>query len=185
MIMRRSQAGPVVYTRLRWDMIASSLQYTEGNMLKAICYLVLSAVFCLTVTGSAFGQNRQMYRWTDEDGVIHFTDTRPEGREVQVYDIPEPEQQAVRSAPVPAEPVDELSPAQQRREEIARRREEAQAAQAVNDAECAAKRAEVEQLEPHRRVFFTNEQGETERMDDVERTNRVAEARAFIEANCN
>jgi hypothetical protein len=33
-------------------------------------------------------------------------------------------------------------------------------------------------------VFFTNEAGETERMDDVERTNQVAEARAFIEANC-
>jgi len=55
----------------------------------------------------------------------------------------------------------------------------------VNDAECAAKSAEVAELEPHRRVFFTNEEGETERMDDVERTNRVAEAKAFIEKNCN
>ena len=154
-------------------------------MLKANLYLALTAVFCLAATGSVFGQSKQMYSWTDENGVVHFTDTRPEGQEVTVHDIPESEQQAAGSPSGQVDPAGEPSLAQQKREEMARKREETQAAQAVNDAECAAKRSEVEQLEPHRRVFFTNEQGETERMDDVERANRVAEAKAFIEKNCN
>ena len=42
----------------------------------------------------------------------------------------------------------------------------------------------MDRLEPNRRVFFTNEQGETERMDDVARTNRVAELKAQIAKNC-
>ena len=154
-------------------------------MLKAILYVAFIAVFCLATTGSVFGQSKQMYRWTDENGVVHFTDTRPEGQDVTVYDIPESEQQVISSPSGQADTAGEPSLAQQKREEMARKREETQAAQAVNDAECAAQRSEVEQLEPHRRVYFTNEQGETERMDDVERANRVAEAKAFIETNCN
>jgi len=167
-------------------------------MIRAILYFSATAIFCMFVTGSAFGQSKQMYSWTDENGVVHFTDERPAGQEVTVHDIPESDPSTVAS---PSEQVDvanepslaqqrvdvanEPSLAQQRRDEIAQRRQEIQAEAAVNDAECAAKRAEVAELEPHRRVFFTNEEGETERMDDVERTNRVAEAKAFIEKNCN
>jgi hypothetical protein len=184
MVPQKSQAGLVDQTSLRWDMIGATTHNTDGTMLKVFLYLALTAVFCLAATGSVFGQTKQMYRWTDENGVVHFTDTRPEGQNVTVYDIPESGQQVDHSPAGQADTAGEPSLAQQRREEMASKREEAQAAQAVNDAECAAKRSEVEQLEPHRRVFFTNEQGETERMDDVERTNRVAEAKAFIEKNC-
>ena len=76
------------------------------------------------------------------------------------------------------------SAAQQRREEIARNTEAAKAKQAARAAECAAWQTEVDRLEPNRRVFYTNEQGETERMDDVARTNRVAELKAQIARNC-
>ena len=55
----------------------------------------------------------------------------------------------------------------------------------MKSAQCAAWQAEVDRLEPNRRVFFTNEQGETERMDDVERTNKVAELKSQIARNCN
>ena len=154
-------------------------------MIRAILYFSVTAIFCLSVSGSAFGQGKQMYSWTDENGVVHFTDERPVGQEVTVHDISESDPSTATSPSQQVDVASEPSLAQQRRDEIAQRRQEIQAEAAVNDAECAAKRAEVAELEPHRRVFFTNEEGETERMDDVERTNRVAEAKAFIEKNCN
>jgi len=154
-------------------------------MIRAILYFSATAIFCMFVAGSAFGQSKQMYSWTDENGVVHFTDERPAGQEVTVHDITDSEPSTVASPSQQVDVANEPSLAQQRRDEIAQRRQEIQAEAAVNDAECAAKRAEVAELEPHRRVFFTNEEGETERMDDVERTNRVAEAKAFIEKNCN
>jgi hypothetical protein len=50
--------------------------------------------------------------------------------------------------------------------------------------ECTAWQAEVDRLEPNRRVFYTNDEGETVRMDDVERTNRVANLKSQIAKNC-
>jgi len=157
----------------------------DGNMIRAILYLSLTVVFFLSVAGSAFGQSKQMYSWTDENGVVHFTDSRPAGQEVTVHDIPDSEPPAESDLQEQYEAVDELSPGQQRREEITQQRQEAQAAANESEAACAEMRDRVERLEPHRRVFIVNEEGETVRMDDVERTDRVAEAKAFIEENCN
>jgi len=153
-------------------------------MNKVFLLLVITIISCLCVSTAASAQSKQMYSWTDENGVVHFTDERPAGKEVSVIDIPDSEPPAEASLAVPTDEANEPSLAQQRRDEISARRQENREQAAVLEAECAAKRAEVERLEPHRRVFFTNEEGETERMDDVERTNQVAEARAFIEANC-
>jgi hypothetical protein len=153
-------------------------------MRKVSLILAITIISSLCLTSTASAQSRQMYRWTDENGVVHFTDERPAGQEVTIIDIPDSEPPAAASPAVPTDEANEPSLAQQRRDEIAQRRQENREQAAVLEAECAAKRAEVEALEPHRRVFFTNEEGETERMDDVERTNQVAEARAFIEANC-
>jgi hypothetical protein len=154
-------------------------------MIRAILFLGLTVVLCLSVAGSAFAQSRQMYSWTDENGVVHFTDNRPEGQEVTVHDIPDSEPQADTDLQEQLETDDEISPGQQRREEMTQRRQEAQAEADESAVECAAARALVERLEPHRRVLLVDEEGETVRMDDVERTDKVAEAKAFIEENCN
>jgi hypothetical protein len=153
-------------------------------MIRAILFLGLTVIFCLSVAGNAFAQSRQMYSWTDENGVVHFTDSRPEGQEVTVRDIPDSEAQADTALQEQDETDDEISPGQQRRDEMTQRRQEAQAEADENAVECAASRALVERLEPHRRVFLVNEEGETVRMDDVERAGQVAEAKAFIEQNC-
>jgi hypothetical protein len=140
----------------------------------------------------AVAQEKQMYQWTDENGVVHFSDQRPAGQDVTVHDIePDPApQDGAAPAQTPGQSPEESSGepqksfAQQRREEIAAGRQKAREEAAANEAQCAAWRAEVDQLEPHRRVFFTNEDGETERVDDVERTERVAELKAEIARNC-
>lgn len=141
----------------------------------------LLASLALAQAGDAFSQDQKMYQWTDQDGVVHFSDMAPEGQDVQARDLPEDLAPATAS---PYQGASEPSAAQQRREEIARNTEAAKAKQATRAAECAAWQTEVDRLEPNRRVFYTNEQGETERMDDVARTNRVAELKAQIARNC-
>ena len=84
------------------------------------------------------------------------------------------------SANQPGEP----SAADLRREEIAQNKQQSRETQAINQAQCAAWQAEVDRLEPNRRVFYTNDKGETERMDDVERVNKVADLKGKIAANC-
>lgn len=129
-------------------------------------------------------QNGKMYSYVDENGTVVFTDKKPVDRDVSA--------QAVPSGPPPsgsnpyAQPAEDQQPsaAQQQRAEISQRNEEARVARAESQAQCAAWQEEVDRLEPHRRVFYTDEKGETVRMDDVERSNRVAELKAQIAASC-
>lgn len=124
-----------------------------------------------------------MYSWTDENGTVHFSETKPDGQAVREQAIPQ--DASPQSGDNPYAGVDSgPSYAQQRREEIARKSEQSQVDKAINSAQCTAWQAEVDRLEPNRRVFFTNEQGETERMDDVVRTNKVAELKSKIAKNC-
>ena len=136
----------------------------------------------LTVAVTAMAQDQKMYSWTDENGTVHFSDTQPEGQNYQEKIIPQ------ETAPATDNPYHDVdtgpSAAEQRRADIARKSEEAQVNKAVNSAQCSAWQAEVARLEPNRRVFSTDEQGETVRMDDVERTDRVAELKAQIAKNC-
>ena len=147
----------------------------------AICTFFV-ALLCLSVTANVQAQDRKMYSWTDENGTVHFSETQPEGQDAQERSIPQD------VAPAGSNPYQESntgpSAAQQRRDEIARKSDEAQVNKAVSSLECTSWQSEVDRLEPNRRVFSTNDQGETERMDDVERTNRVAELKSLIAKNC-
>ena len=141
--------------------------------------MLLLALACALALPALGGE---LYRWTDENGVVHFSETPPADRDVAAESMPFDSAPAAPAAEAGTEAG--VSAAQQRREDISRKHEEARANAALEDAECAAWRAELERLEPNRRVFFTNEQGETERMDDVARTDRVAELKSLIAGNC-
>ena len=148
-------------------------------MKKSLRYLVLVGMF---LAGSAGAQDQKMYSWTDENGTVHFSETQPQGQDAQEQVIPQSGQQAGDNpyADVDSGP----SYAQQRRDEIARKSDEAQVNKAMSSAQCAAWQAELERLEPNRRVFLTNDEGETERMDDVVRTDKVAELKSQIAKSC-
>lgn len=125
-----------------------------------------------------------MYSWTDENGVVHFSDVKPAGQQVQEQQIPVDDAPA-DSNPYAQAPADGASVAEQKRQQIAAKRKAAEADQAMKSAQCSSWKSEVERLEPNRRVYFTNDQGETERMDDVVRTDRVAELKSMISKNCH
>ena len=125
-----------------------------------------------------------MYCWTDENGTVHFTDSRPEGQQAQEQIIPEDKSPA-STDPYAQAGTSGVSAAEQKRTELAEKRQEYAANKATTDAECAAWQAEVDRLEPNRRVFYQNEEGETVRMDDQVRADRVDGLKAQITRKCN
>ena len=150
----------------------------------AICLSVL-VMFCFSAAFPADAQAKEMYSWTDENGVVHFSDTKPAGQEAQSQAIPQGQALQGNDPYQQGNAANEPTLGQKRREEIEQKHQQAEASQAMNNAQCAAWQAEVDRLEPHRRIFFTNEKGETERMDDVERANKVAQLKSQIAKNCN
>lgn len=151
-------------------------------MKKSVTLLILFALCCVFSAG-LYAQGAQMYKWTDENGVVHFSETpRDDGKPAQVSEIPDNTvpTSGIEDSTLPAT----SNTAQQRRDDLAAKREEAKEAAREMETYCATSRKIVEDLEPHRRVLYKNEAGETVRMDDEDRVRRVAEAKKFLAENC-
>jgi hypothetical protein len=142
----------------------------------------------------------EVYSWTDENGVTHFSETPPpDGREAQVEDIPDAVPGYVEdesgvdpdsvfedpASPGSAGTEDTMSAADLKRQELAERRTERQEEQKAIESACRQAEARLAQIEPARRVFYTNEEGETVRMDDEERVDEVDQLHDFIDENCS
>ena len=153
-------------------------------MIKSSLFLSIIAVSCVFFALPAGAQNGKMYSYTDENGTVVFTDKLPPDRNVQSEPIPPGPPPQGANPYAQADTGQPASSAQQRREEIAQGRRDARMAQAEQAALCSDWQAEVDRLEPNRRHFYTNDEGETVRMDDVERVNRVAELKQKIAADC-
>ncbi len=140
----------------------------------------------------------EVYTWTDSDGIVHYGDAPPlsgESQKVNVEDAYRPgtasayplPEESTQSPPEPAEVIPEedlRSVAQQRRDQIAEDREERREARVEIEQMCARHKQRLAQVEPARRVFYTNAKGESVRMDDDMRIDLVEESKEYIAKNC-
>ena len=78
----------------------------------------------------------------------------------------------------------ELSPAELQRQEIIRRSDERRTEQAALEASCRQAQEQLAEIEPSRRVFYEDENGETTRLDDDQRMKAIEELQKFLTANC-
>jgi len=161
-------------------------------------FVPLTLILSLALVCCGGAVAAEVYTWTDEDGIVHFSDSPRASGEMEtlsveeiyrpgsagVYAAPEESAPEAAAADPEAETPPPLSAAEQRREQIARGRADRQESEAQMEQQCALHRQRLEQMEPARRVFYTNEQGEEVRMDDDKRIGLIEESRAFLAANC-
>jgi hypothetical protein len=145
---------------------------------------ILISSLVLSMTDVTAGD--EIFRWVDENGVVHFGDRAdaPDAAElVEIRKTPETTQPAVD--PALTEPAEEQpSYAQRLREERARNRKlSVDRQQEIFDL-CEQHRQIVATLEPMPRVIVQNEDGSVTRMDDNVRLEKLAESKAFIAENC-
>ncbi|MDX1380213.1 MAG: DUF4124 domain-containing protein [Xanthomonadales bacterium] len=154
---------------------------------KAIYPVLLAAMLCAAPAALA----QQVYQWTDENGVVHYTDQPPDRADAEVTEV-KPLPEVGTESPTAADPAaaesddageETLSPAEQARRERAEAREERRALEAEIAADCLRAKQTIAQLEPSPRVIYTDEEGNTRRMDDDRRLELLEEARSFVERN--
>jgi hypothetical protein len=138
------------------------------------------------------GATDEVYRWVDENGIVHFGDRPPEQVDAEQVDIQPAKGSGITPhvdpAPVAAgeQQAPQVSYAQQRRDERAKKHKEDAEREKKTAAACERNRQFVAQLEPRPPgVLVHKEDGTVVRMDDNERLERLAEAQAFIAENCN
>ena len=150
---------------------------------------ILMAIFISILVLSATDAiaKDEIYRWVDENGVVHFGD-RPGGQAgVEKIDIPESQINSTQptSAAAATDTSQPPSRAQQQRDERAEKRKEAAEKKQAIAAGCEQRRQLVAQLEPSTRVMARLEDGTVTRMDDNKRLETLGEAKAYIAKNCD
>lgn len=139
----------------------------------------------LTVSGAAFADN--IYKWTDDEGNVHYGD-RPSGE-------PTEQRMQITYARTSTRTVQRQ---QQRYQDSAARREEARGAAAEAEqkaaderaaadermAKCEQTRAQLKQMLEARRVYREDDDGERVYLDDDQRAEARDQAEELIEEYC-
>jgi hypothetical protein len=166
------------------------------NKRRLVILLILATGFASAwISGAAA---KEVYTWTDENGVTHFSETPSDAAESQTirvegtsrtessdaYGLSGESAESPSGTGEAGAEENLQSAAQQRRERIAQIGQENRKAQEETDQLCSEHRDRLARIEPVRRVYITNEAGESVRMDDDERIGLVEESKEFIAKNC-
>ena len=131
----------------------------------------------------------EVYRWVDENGVVHYGDQAAGHSDAKQVDIQNSPPSGSQASPDPESAAtsqpQEPSYAQQRRDERAAKRSEAAEKQKAITAGCQQRHQLVARLEPSTRVMVEDENGTVSRMNDNDRLEMLAEAKVYIAEKCN
>jgi hypothetical protein len=155
----------------------------------AISMMIFFVTFAAWVPDAAAAD--EIYRWVDENGVVHFGDRSEAQDNAEIVEIQDNGRNNSQSTPDPVtadnsqQPDPQPSYAQQVRDERAQKRAETAASKQQREDACNEVRDIVTKLEPSNRVMVTAEDGTVSRMDGEVRVQKIAEAKAFLDKNCN
>lgn len=157
--------------------------------MRSTAFFMAFLLTTLVITATDATAQDTIYRWVDENGVVHFGDQPNDESVSEIISMKNDGGKSSQAAATPAESVSNQpqgpSVAQQKREARAEKRREAAEQQAAIAEGCAQRRQLVASLEPSPRVMVELEDGTVARMDDNERLEILAEAKAYIAEKCD
>ena len=167
------------------EMAMGAIMKTRNSVKIRRCLITAGFILSLLISVTASSQGREVFRWVDENGVVHFTHNPPKSAEYDKYkpnigkvgtvappepqpaiDVAPKQQQAQTSTPDPA-----VEPPELTAEELA--------------IACGRARENVALLEPVTNVIVPDETNGTRRLDDAERLDWLDKSRSFLATNCN
>ncbi len=139
---------------------------------------LLLGLVLVMVCSSGFADT--IYRWTDDGGKVHYSQSKPLDYEYTVIEsVPPP----------PANSPDINKPFAEQINARSRSGVEASTSEAKvpekSDVQCETARSNLSKLQSSVRVGYTSEAGETVYLDDEARNAKIEETRKYIEYFCN
>jgi len=142
----------------------------------------------LLLAGGLSAQAAQVYKWTDDKGVTHFSAQPPEGQKANEVDVKVAPQINGGSAPTYQMPNGAQQPSVSndlQQQELDRKvRAQVREEQARIQAYCEQARQNLAQLRNNPRIQIQSGRGETRRLTEEEREQRAADTQLSIEQNC-
>ena len=127
----------------------------------------------------------EVYKWVDEKGVTHYSETPPPGRKSGALPIkPAPPAEAVPSAKTWREQEGDLLERQLRQQQREEKEKKVREEQEANIDRCQAARQRLEMYQTKGRIFRRDSQGEPVFVEPEERPAIIADITQQIEAYC-
>jgi len=146
--------------------------------------IAIAALLSLAVTGAATASD--IYKWTDEDGNVHYTD-RPEGVQAERVGIDSSRTDQNRVLEMAQARVDAQADAVEAKDAAAASTAEQEKLHAENERlerNCKTARERMQQLVSGRRLYSRVEDGQRVYLDDDERLAAREKVENLISENC-
>lgn len=150
----------------------------------------MKTLFALSLlTIFALNARAELNKWVDEDGVVHYSDTRPAG--VNTDSVRNVAGKDTAAAPARDEPKNyverevELKKALQERQEINDKLAKEKAIQEERQRNCINAQESLHTLEGGTRLSVYDAKGERYYLDDAAREQRLRDAREAVRVNCD
>lgn len=159
----------------------------------------LMATLTLSLGLMAAAQADGIYKWVDEDGVVHFGSQPPQEKQVEVVKAPksqryrqwQDEQQALQAkqqlttAAKPDEGQPAAAPTQAARENAEEQQEQLDKAEMAARAQrCQSAQQRLQELVSHARVREVDASGGYRVLPEEERQQRIQQTREILQNNC-
>lgn len=141
----------------------------------------------LLLAGLALQAHAQggLYKWVDEKGVVHYSDTPPPGKGGQKLRTPsQPPLDGASSPQRSRSWQEQLQDSNERRFQDEKRQKEAQQKAQEADQKCLRARNALDSLKRERPLYRVDQQGERVFMEDEERRRLVDGWQQQADANC-
>lgn len=145
--------------------------------------LLMLCVVCSVVSTPA--QAADFYRWVDDNGVTHYSQTPPPHRQThQLKPPPPPAEDPAQARERLDAQVQALNERRREREQEAEAERQALEAEQVRQQNCQIARSNLENLEIATNSLMRLPDGSYERLDEETRQAKMDEARQAIEKYC-
>jgi TolA-binding protein len=153
---------------------------------------VLAAILLGLASAAAVGAGGTIYKWTDKEGNVHFTDCPPPpGCKAETVTVqPAPNEQQIRQAQQKLNKLleeQQESAAAREQERLERERQQVEALQVAvaRKRACVMAQQNLHNLLMNRPVYYINEQGERVFLDEAAHKAEIERQRQLIRDNCN
>ncbi|WP_413664325.1 DUF4124 domain-containing protein [Microbulbifer sp. CNSA002] len=150
--------------------------------------ILLALLIAVTATTA---QADGIYKWVDENGVVHFGEQPPGGAQVDVIKKPKSERykkwEAEQEAAKPRKPSKPPAAKQPEKQLDVRQQEQEKAAQmqaALRAKRCESARKSLSSLTTHSRIRAVDQNGNYRSLGEDERQQRISTAQQRIRDNC-
>ncbi|GAB4117778.1 MAG: hypothetical protein Fur0026_06410 [Sideroxydans sp.] len=143
----------------------------------------------LVLAFATFTAQADLSKWVDETGVMHYSDTRPAGIQADsVRNVTGQDSKTSDSVSAPKSYVEraaEIKKARLEKQTAEEQLAQEKAFQEERQRNCASAQESLRALESGTRIVSYDANGEKIYLDDAAREQRLQNARAAVQTNCN